>query len=1180
MSSVKLEDFLPVYPDPYSRNFPEKMFRKKEFYDLKLEPIETVPKQPGTYLNHQKILSRFVSPYTKVDRQLLFHGLGSGKCVLPHMEVLLDDSRYIPISCLFARHSLATNVVFDGEGYWSKPTKKAPRVKAYDFSLEKSISVPIKYFYHQTLIGKRVRKITFDNGHNIIVTCNHKLFDSKRRLWVKSEDLTTGNSVLGSDLKSAVIMDVENILYSGRVYDLEIEHYHNYIINGVFSHNTCTSIAIEEQRKQYLLDRGFSLRKAIVLVKGATLIKNFQNELATKCTFKTYQPNEWTSQDEYQRKRNKIIKKAYQIFTFGTFLNKLGTPGTEAYISKVRKNYDDTLIIVDEVQNIRIQLGQEKATKSLYTKMHSFLHAVQRCKILLLTATPIWDQANEIASILNLLLPLENQLPTGRAFDAKFFSDGTLVNVPQLKARMNGIISYVRSAQTTAKIIEEGQTIPWFKHLIVYPSALSNFQYKALAEAGKREKLEYGKEGGTKGAFHKYTRQSSSFVFPDGTYGSEGFKKYIDPKTLLIHEKYRAEIKKKLKILSSKMYITIKSILKNPSKLIFVYSDFVRGSGAILFGALLNLFGFKRATGLEKTADKTLRRYTLITSETSSDRQIERLKNIFNNPTNASGDLIQVFIASRVVGFGITLKRVSQVHILTPHWNLSAIDQATGRCLRLDSHIDMIDPEVQIYRHVGVVKKSDTNQYSSHKTIDIEIYKIAEEKDIKDHEIYRPVKEMAIDCGLAYNRNVLKTDKDGSRECDYQNCNYKCYGMGALKEQNYTIDPELLDSSTYNLLYSGHEIEEIKTEILTLFTRQKLFFIKLEDLYKYLTDHTPFVILQAINSLISSKTTIRNTYGIPSYINENNGLIFLDTDIGTGKNISDIFYVENPYIVKSIPLEQVVDTTELKIDQYLLKTASLETEEEVRILLEQLHARGKITLLEMAYSVTKNKELDKKLKLKAQRVLKIMGKNLYEFKEGTAHKMYIEIYKGRGYNISKTTMDVSGKMRIWDRNKWRYATIEEEEKFNQLVKDRIEEMRTGEWFNEGNTWDFIGIESSKDGKFRIVEKLPPTQKRQGTGRVCGTIPKLTLIDYLLKIDFEPSQELYNQYGINKFEREVLIQKLRKLKNINPDYLTDIERKSFSYIKKLALVYNTSIKSVELCDLLKEALNQKGYLFEN
>ena len=70
--NIKLTDLVASYPDIDNPNFTKDLFRKKELYDLKLEKEEK-PTKDNKPLQHQKIISIFLSSYTMYDSLLLFH---------------------------------------------------------------------------------------------------------------------------------------------------------------------------------------------------------------------------------------------------------------------------------------------------------------------------------------------------------------------------------------------------------------------------------------------------------------------------------------------------------------------------------------------------------------------------------------------------------------------------------------------------------------------------------------------------------------------------------------------------------------------------------------------------------------------------------------------------------------------------------------------------------------------------------------------------------------------------------------------------------------------------------------------------------------------------------------------------------------------------------------------------
>ena len=90
MDEFDIINFFPKYPNidklpdkilnPTHSNFYQSIYNKKEFYDKKLSRIEDVPNEgSGQLMNHQEIISRFMSSHTPYSGLLLIHEMGTGK---------------------------------------------------------------------------------------------------------------------------------------------------------------------------------------------------------------------------------------------------------------------------------------------------------------------------------------------------------------------------------------------------------------------------------------------------------------------------------------------------------------------------------------------------------------------------------------------------------------------------------------------------------------------------------------------------------------------------------------------------------------------------------------------------------------------------------------------------------------------------------------------------------------------------------------------------------------------------------------------------------------------------------------------------------------------------------------------------------------------------------------------
>ena len=470
------------------------------------------------------------------------------------------------------------------------------------------------------------------------------------------------------------------------------------------------------------------------------------------------------------------------------------------------------------------------------------------------------DTPDEIASIMNLILPLgnKNQLPTGSNFINKYLDkQGENLytvkenKIPQLKNKFKGRVSYIKSMQSSVQKNFLGTKIGSLNHLTVYPTTMSKHQTKAYINAVKLDS-----EGGS--GVHYNARQSSMFVFPDNSYGQEknkGFNKYVSKKSIsntfvaskltnkkpifsykldnefikLIKGKNNEETLINLKKYSCKYASVIESILNSKNKLCFVYSELVTGSGSILFAKILELFTINGKNFTETLGKDTTPgiRYGLLTFKTAGTKQIQKIINTFNNPNNMQGNIIKVLIGSRVVSEGVSFYNIQEEYILTPWFNYSETDQVIARGSRLGSHKALIDngisPVLNISLLVAIPKQKTLNL--DIKGIDLDMYETSENKDISIQRISRLMMESAFDCSLTYFRNHNINNNNGKRDCEYQLCDYECDGVNMNYVQN-GLPLNDLDYSTYEIYYINSKVNEIRKKLYNFFKKYNKLTIK------------------------------------------------------------------------------------------------------------------------------------------------------------------------------------------------------------------------------------------------------------------------------------------------------------------------------------------------------------------
>lgn len=653
---------------------------------------------------------------------------------------------------------------------------------------------------------------------------------------------------------------------------------------------TCTAIACIENVRY---DKDKSFKGALVFARGEGLLKNFVEELLFKCTDGRYIPENFKALTDMKKVRRvgKIVGEYYTLSTFEKFAKLLRNDMSD---DKIKKRYSNHIIVIDEVHNIRLKDDKTEEQLDIYNQFHRFLHIVENCKIILMSGTPIKDHPSEIANVMNLILPLNDQFDPNTFVKEYFEKDGDGTSFKPGKAtefiqRVSGRISYLKAMTSNVKKIFMGERIGNLKHFKVWPTVMSKFQTKVYSEAYTRDRQNK--------TISTYSRQASLFVFPDGTYGHDGSSKYIHKKIFtgikgtkkttyaLSHELTRAINKdvNKLKEFSCKYADLLENILTDPKQKTFIYCEFVDGSGAILLSLILKHFGYSQAFGKETT--KALR-YAIVTNKTSSPREIRKIIDKYNTPANKDGEIISILIGSKVIAEGYTLKSVSKEVILTPYWNYSETAQAIARGWRVGSHA--LSPEINELKIYQVVSLTNTKTNPS---IDLEMYELSETKDMQIKEIEYAIKKSAFDCWLNKDRNMI-SGYDGMRECDYRHCDYKCIGQPLIEA----------DVNTYNLYYS---LQVQLTDHLTNFFKTN-YSITLPELMKKFPGYTLFEVMKTLRLLVEQDITVNDKYNIPQYIKMDRTTVFLSPDPARTSDYLTCFYSQNLIVDTNIDYGDIV----------------------------------------------------------------------------------------------------------------------------------------------------------------------------------------------------------------------------------------------------------------------------------
>lgn len=522
------------------------------------------------------------------------------------------------------------------------------------------------------------------------------------------------------------------------------------IYHRIGAGKTCTAVRIAEKWKRH---------RNIIVVLPASLKGNFRTELRSLCAENNYLKQDerkildslHPTDPEYRNiidKSDERIDKVYNIYSYNKFIEM----AQDGLI-----NLKNSLLIIDEIQN----MVSEKGT--YYGVLYDLIHdAPDDLRIVLMSATPMFDKPSEIALTMNLLR-IPEELPIGKKFDRTFIETykragalhNRVINIDYFKDCVRGYVSYFRGAPP---YVFPDMVIKYVK------CEMSPFQYRAYLDVLKTEQKElkkrtsYSKLLTVKNLPNNFfigTRIVSNIVFPNRKINEAGFESLKGTK-----------ITEKLSIYSTKFDKIIRKIENSHGK-VFIYSGFKSYGGIKSFCRILDEFGYKNYS----EEGEGMRRYAVWSGDETITAKDE-IRAVYNHINNLSGHKIKILLGTPSIKEGVSLTAVQQVHILEPYWNQSRLDQVIGRASRYCSHKDVPEEKrlVKVYVYVATrpnqVESTDLDEsedllnLGKKETVDQYIQQLSIEKNRLVKEFEKALKEVAVDCTLNKNANVYEDESD------------------------------------------------------------------------------------------------------------------------------------------------------------------------------------------------------------------------------------------------------------------------------------------------------------------------------------------------------------------------------------------------------------------------------------
>ena len=567
------------------------------------------------------------------------------------------------------------------------------------------------------------------------------------------------------------------------------------------------------------------------------------------------------------------VAKRYHFETIRYFLKLSKFPERMQF---ALKEWENSLIVIDEAHNLRLKKSAEEQDedeeeiseaefKETYNGAWNFLHQVKHARVMLLTGTPMKDRANEIATLLNLILPAtkQKQLPTGSAFDKEFIDPDTKKIKPEkiedLKSRMLGLVSFLRKKEEgNAKAVFQGSIVDEKMSIPVVALQMQGIQND-----------EYSK-----------VKDNKLNVYKAPIKLSQGGVQKVDLKNL-----------KETSIVYGKILEEIKA---HPNEKHFVFAEDIAREGLDRLVNILN-------------AHNISNRLVKAGSSGSNKEKIAA----FNDPENWNGSKIQVLMGGKKLKEGITLKDVMHVHFAGAVWNYSTLEQIIARAVRTKSHdvytvkTGIMTPEVKVYLYTPFC----CNKLTVQNSVFYRQYITCLEKDKGIKSIERIMKEISFTCGLFYKQNLIPEDiPDGDRKCEYERCTYSCDGLSLAPSELRSDNPlkaSQRDYSTFNAYYISLQRKKVIEKIKLLFRLESKMY--LEDIRRNIPSRDKTQALDALNFMIYNNTEILSRFNLPSYLRNEGELYFLvDNRRLDNSDHSLGFYVDNPVVFDDNSFENIL----------------------------------------------------------------------------------------------------------------------------------------------------------------------------------------------------------------------------------------------------------------------------------
>ena len=548
-----------------------------------------------------------------------------------------------------------------------------------------------------------------------------------------------------------------------------------------------------------------------------------------------------------QKKVKALVQSRYELMGYiqlSSYIERIVSRVSPAIKDPVRRKYEENKLlneefsggcmIIDEAHNLRDVPGEKEEDnsdapgganelsdaaqgKKLTPNLMRVLELAEHMKLVLLTATPMYNSYLEIIFLLNLLLLNDGKVTLKQTHvfntDGSFVEDGR----EKLSAAVKAYVSFLRGETPISfpvrlpppkniKTLDRWPTItPDNKPLSLDETSVQRLTKLNLIPVifgdqtynSYTEIINSSIEANGLGVFSIDTLvQSGNWIYPsvsedvslDMRIRDGGFDNCFDDRvqSTKLGTRFASKLGPPKWLLaenivnySPKTAFILKQI-RNTKGPVFIYSRFIK-SGALPIALALEANGYTpygRDRGLLYDGIQTEegRQCALCSSRerrhVGKDHEFAPAKYVLltgrkdispNNTeaivgervaSNYNGSNIKVVVGSQVASEGIDLKYIREIYVFDSWFHLNKMEQVLGRGVRTCSHIHPNIPETDRNTSIYLlVNELKENRES----IDMYMYRIGMLKSLQISKITRLIKENAIDCNLNKNVNYIFT---------------------------------------------------------------------------------------------------------------------------------------------------------------------------------------------------------------------------------------------------------------------------------------------------------------------------------------------------------------------------------------------------------------------------------------